>query len=258
MTMRQRKGIRAVVLTLMLLLLAITTFDSRNGFFVAQADPSDSLSDANMDMRKVEPISSDQRLAIPQAPPQTVLQAAPQVSPKTVEIEKVVKVEKVVEKIPEVMIDVPVEVEKIAKVVENAQVPVKVKPDPNPWESSDVGGDDSHIDTKRDLQPGSKRKHDPDPGPDPGLEPDPDPDPGTGLKPDPGDDPCTGAKGDRNRGHGNDEGGYDEDNPGRGGSDGVGSSRGRRGNRASGSREGHEGRGGRGNSCDRGDSKGRR
>lgn len=250
MTMRQRKGIRAVILTLMLLLLAVTTFDSRNGFFVAQADSSDSVSDANMDIRRVETTPSDQRLAIAQAPlqtlPQTVPQAAAQVSPKNVEIEKIVTVEKVVEKVPEVMIDKPVEVEKIAKVVENAQVPVKAKPDPNPWESSDIGGDDSQLDAKPDLQPGSKRRHDHDP------------DPGAGLKPDPGDDPCTGAKGDRNRGHGNDEDGYDEDNPGRGGSDGVGSSRGRSGNRASGSREGHEGRGGRGNSCDRGDSKGRR
>lgn len=204
MTMRQKKGIRAAVLALLLLLLAIGTFDSRHGYLVAQAESSDIALDGYMDLWKAEVSLPAQRLATAQAPPQT--------PPKSVEIEKVVKVEKVVEKEVEVVVQVPVEVkvEKIVKVVKDVQVPVRTKPTPTLWEPPHNERDDPPLVKK----------------PEPVQKPEP--------KPDPGDELGPGTEGDRNKGHGNDEDGYDEDNPGQGGFGGVGSSSGRGGHRGSG------------------------
>jgi hypothetical protein len=86
MTMKQKKGIRAVVLTLLFLLLAIGTFDSRHGNLAAQSESSDIASAGNMDLRKAEASLPAKVLATAQAPP------------KIVEIERVVEVEKIVEK----------------------------------------------------------------------------------------------------------------------------------------------------------------
>ena len=236
MTLRQKKGIRAAVLTLLLLLLAIGTFDSRHGYLAAQAESSDIASDGYTDLWKAEASLPVERLAAAQASPQT----PPFVEiERVVEVEKVVKVEKVVEKEVEVMVEVPVEVKKVVEVVENVQEPVRAKPTPTPWEPPHNGGDDLRLVKK----------------PDPAPEPEP--------KPDPGDEPDPGVEGDRNKGHGNDEDGYDEDNPGRGGFGGVGSSGGRNdhgGSRGSGGRGNsgdHGGSGGRGNSGDHGGSGGR-
>jgi len=183
MTMRQKKGIRTAVLSSLFLLLAIGTFDSRHGFLSAQQS-SDITSGGKIDLRKAEDSFPVQRLAAAQALPQ----AAP---PRIVEIEKIVEAEKVV------------------KVVKHVQAPVKAKPTPTPWESSNEGQDGPHLVKKPDPVTEPEPNKDLDPGPD------------AGLDPGPGDEPGSGAEGDRNRGHGNDEDGYDEDNPGRGGFGGM-------------------------------------
>ena len=220
MTMRQKKGIRAGVLTLLLLLLAIGTFDSRHGYLAAQVGSRDIASDGITDLRKTEASLPAQRLATAQTPP------------KVEKIEKVVEIQRVVEKEVEVMVEIPVEVEKGVKVVKYVPSPVRAKPTPTPWDSSHDRGDDPHLVKK----------------PEPVLEPKP--------KPDPGDESGPGVEGDRNKGHGNDEDRYDEDNPGRGCFDGVGSSRERNGHRDSGGSGGRGNSGGRENSGGRGGSKG--
>ncbi|MCJ7500811.1 hypothetical protein MUP29_11210 [bacterium] len=222
--MRQKKGIRAGVLTLLLLLLAIGTFDSRHGNLAARAESRDITSDGNMNYWGAEANLPAERLATAQAPPQA--------SPKSVGVERVVKVKKVVKKNAVVEIEVPVavEIEKIVQVAENVQVPVGAKPTPTPRELPDNGADDSYFVKK----------------PDPVQEPEPKPD--TGVDFGPGDESGPEDDGDGNKGHGNDEDGYDEGNPGGGGFGGVGSSNGRSGHGGSG------GSGGRGNS---GGSKGR-
>ena len=239
MTMRQKKGIRAGVLTLLLLLLAIGTFDSRHGNLAARAESRDITSGGNMNYWRAEANLPEERMA------------AVQSQPRVVEIEKVAEVDKVVAKKVEVKVEVPVEVEKDVKVVKYVETPVKAKPNPTPWEMPRNRSDD-HLLVKK-----------PDPVQEPGPKPDTGVDFGPGDEPGPGDDgdgnkghgndedgydPDPGDDGDGNKGHGNDEDGYDEDNPGRGGFGGVGSSNGRSGHGGSG------GSGGRGNS---GGSKGR-
>ncbi len=68
MTMKQMIGIGAAVLTLPLLLLAMGTFDSQQGYLSAQAESSDIASAGNLDLRKAEASLSSERLATVQTP----------------------------------------------------------------------------------------------------------------------------------------------------------------------------------------------
>lgn len=217
MTMKQKKGIRTAVLTLLFVLLVIGTFfDSRHGNLDVQAESIVITSEGSSDLwNEIEP---------PRVEKMTISQAAPEAPIKTVPTEKTIEIKK-----PEIKkAEVPAvgEADKKVAVVEGIQESVTAEPAPTPWNSSTDGEDDHQL--AREPAPWPK------PEPRSRLIPDP----GDGQTPEAGKDRKKdyGSDGDRNRGHGNDEDGYDEDNPGRGGIADVNSSKRRNGHRASGSR----------------------
>jgi len=190
MTMKQKKGFRTAAHTLLFLLVAIGTFDSRHGHLAAQSGSVDITSAGNIGLRKPEASPPAERLATAQAP---------------------LKIEEI----------------------------KRAKPAPTPWELPPNKSDESYHAKK----PDPVQKPNPKPEPKPKPKPEPKPESKPESKPDPK------TEGDRNRGHGNDEDGYDEDNPGRGGFSGLGSSSGRGGHGGSGgggSSNGHGGHGGSG------------
>jgi len=217
MTMKQKKGIRAAVLTLLFVLLVIGTFfDSRHGNLAVQAESIEITSDGSSDLwSTIEP---------PPVERMATYQAAPEASIKTVPTERTIEIKK--PDVKEAELPVVGEVDEKVTVVEGIQDPVSAEPAPTPWNSSTDGEDDDQL--AREPAPWSE------------------PEPRSRLIPDPGDGQTPevgkvrekdyGSDGDRNRGHGNDEDGYDEDNPGRGGTTHVNSSKRRNGHRASGSR----------------------
>jgi len=227
MTVRQKKGIRAAVLVFLLLLVAIGTYDSRHGYLAALAESRGNTSAGNGDPGKVESSFLAERVIDTRA------------LPGTVKAEGVVDPGKAVEEEEEWKVAGPMEEEKDINVAEYVPTPVvgakpvPPPPEPPPREPRGSTGDDARIANN----------------PDPGPEPEPDPDRR--------DRPGSGVIGDRNKGHGNDDDGYDEDNPGRGRSDGVESSRGWGGRGSSGGSGGRGKSSGRGGSG-RGGSKGRR
>ena len=224
MTTKQKKGIRTAVLTLLFVLLVIGMFfDSRHGNLAVQAESIETTSEDRSDLwSNIDPPPFD-RTVLLQVAPEALIETDP--VEKTVEIKKpdIKKVE-----IPETR-----EIEKkvtVAKAVGEPEIGVLA---PEPWDRSTDGEDDHQIVNK----PVSWSK------PGPGSRPIPDPD--DGQAPEVGKD--INSDGDRNRGHGNEEDGYDEDNPGRRGTGKVKASRERRGNKDSGKRRArgkHRGRGG--------------
>jgi hypothetical protein len=129
---------------------------------------------------------------------------------KIVKIERVAEVQMTVHKEEESTVQIPVvrEPEKVFEAVQNDQLSEIAEPIPvrrNPTKGRSYSPPST---TEKD--PGG---NDPPAGPDQGLGSDKEPDPGVGN--------VSSEEGDRNRGHGNDEDGYDEDNPGRGGFGGL-------------------------------------
>jgi len=238
MTMKQKKGVRAAVLMLLFLLLAIGTFDSRHGYLAAQGGSGEVVSGDNADPGEARTSSLPaERVASVRALPGAEEHGRAVATGKTVENE----VEVTVEKPPEP------DLEKVVQVVEGVFDPVDENPAPGSREKPRNGSDEPYLFKADDPDPDPVHK----PDPDPGRGSDPGQDSASGS--DPGKESGPGVVGDRNKGHGNDGDGYDEDNPGRGGFGGVGSAKEGRGHGGSGvsggqgnsgSRKGSGGRGG--------------
>lgn len=200
MTVKQKRGIRGAVMAVLVLLLAIETFDLQQSFLSARAESRTVAPDGNMDIRKVEPGFAPGRSAALEEPPEALV------------VRKVVEPEKTLDKQVGQTVDViaRVEVGKSPGAVPNVRMPLRKNPLPV------LEPDDSSQDNDRLYLL-----------PDPGAEQLPETVPGT--------------EEDANKGHGNDEDGYDEDNPGRGGFGGTNSSRGESGHGGSSGSGGNSG-----------------
>jgi len=238
MTVKQKKGIRAAVLVFLLLLVAIGTYDSRHGYLAALAESRGSTSDGNVDL-------GNTRSGVLADSP-----VSPGTSPEPVKAEVIEEPGKTLPEERDLKVEEPVEAEEDIRAVEYVPAPVNVEPAPVPREQTPWKPTTPEPWGSTGDDPPTVTYPDPVRGPEPG--PDTDPGPIHDFKPDPGTGHGPGVTGDRNKGHGNDEDGYDEDNPGRGHREGLESSRGR------GGRGGSGGSGGRGGSGGHGGSKGKR
>lgn len=205
MTMKQRKRVRAAVLVLMFLMLAIGTFDSQHGYLAARAESNDIALEETGDLQTAQNTLPSTRPAKDLAP-----DSAPDLAPKGI-----VKTAG----IPEA--DEP------AVVVDDSPTFQNEKPASEPGEKPNNNQDGSYHDEKTDPAPESEPQPDSDPEPDTFAGQNP------GDDPDPGDKTPSDVKRDRNRGHGNDEDNFDEDNPGQGDSGCVKSFKRRKGHRRS-------------------------
>lgn len=178
----------------LLLVIATGMLGYQDGYLNAQVDPVDPAGTVRPDLPKVVHGLITERRAWQNAPPKVVEVEKIVKVEKVVEVEKLVEVEKIVEKRVEVKVPVEVVVDKVVQVVEYVEVPVPARPAPRSGGRWPDGSEEYEGERGDDRTPER-------PGPEPGPEPE--------------------SEGDHDRGHGNDEDGFDEDNPGRGGFEGV-------------------------------------